>query len=69
MPGADSYQVVLYDKNFHQVARLQPTNKTEMDISRSMLPADAQPVLTWQVIALQRGDEIRASDPASFELH
>jgi hypothetical protein len=67
MSGADSYQVVLYDKDFNQVARLEPTKSTTLDIDRSMLSADTPSRLNWRVIALQRGDEIGASDPASFE--
>jgi len=68
MPVAESYQVVLYDKEFNEVARFEPTNETTLDIDRSMLPADAPGVLIWRVVALQRGDEIGASDPAPLEL-
>jgi len=68
MSGADSYQVVLYDKDFNEIARLEPTNRTTLDIDRSMLPSDSPGSLVWRVVALQRGDEIGASDPAFLEL-
>jgi hypothetical protein len=68
MAGADSYQVLLYDIDFDAIARLEPTTETTFVINRAMLPGDTPSTLIWRVVAIQRGDEIGASDPASFEL-
>jgi len=68
MAGVDSYQVRFYDKELKEIARLEPTRETALTIDRSMLPAEKPDRLIWRVYALQRGDEIGSSDPASIDL-
>lgn len=68
MPGADSYQVCIYDQDLQTVCRLEPTRETTMVVDRHMLPADTPSALIWRVVALERGDEIGWSEPAPLEL-
>ena len=67
MAGADSYQVYIYDQDLTELIRLAPVSEPTIDLRRSMLPSGASESLLWRVIALDGGDRIAVSPPASLE--
>jgi hypothetical protein len=68
MAGADNYQVRIYDNNLNEIARLEPESGTSLIIDLSLLPVDTPDEVIWRVVALEGGDEIGSSDPASLVL-
>lgn len=66
--GADSYVVRFRTPELDEIALLGPTADTSLVIFRSTLPQGTPPVVLWRVVALQNGDQIRRSRPASLEL-
>jgi len=66
--SADEYQVVLYNQELEEIARLAAGPETTYDVARDALPAGAPAVLICRIAALQEGDEIAESAPIPLEI-
>ncbi len=68
MENAESYVVHIRTPDLTEVAIFGAITDTSFVLHRSMLPPETPPVVLWRVVALQKGDEIGRSRPASLEL-
>jgi hypothetical protein len=62
LPGAESYQVKVFDANLAPVADSGPISATEWRPSR---PLPAGGVYAWQIVARRDGEDRTAPDPGS----
>ncbi len=70
VPGADAYQIRIYNSTLTEIYRHPDVAETSVVIDRSSLPSDLPPALDlmWRVYALQAGDVIEASEPGSIRI-
>ncbi|MGD8413670.1 MAG: hypothetical protein PVF33_05530 [Candidatus Latescibacterota bacterium] len=66
--AADAYQVVLYNQDLEEVARLDAGTETSMDLTRGALPKGAPKALICRIAALKDGDEIAESAPVPVNI-
>ena len=69
VPGADAYEVEIYDDALNQVLHSAAVSTTSISVDRTALakvPSGA--ALTWRVRALKAGDVVSTSPPASLTL-
>jgi hypothetical protein len=69
VPGADAYEVRLFDDGLDEVHHAGPVTAPEVVLDRSALPALAPGTsLTWRVLARRGGDVVETSSPASVTI-
>lgn len=69
VPGADAYEVQLFDDALNEVYNSGPVTTTSTRVHRDSLPSVASGAsLTWRVRALRGGDVVSTSPPASLTI-